>query len=112
METETTVVENVIDALLRKTEAALLDWEPAGHPNSFAFAGESGTVVVESRDRDGVAPFQLRILDDGGVETDRFLDRDSSTSLPKLFHLVSRRTRGGTPVSPILAALALELAAV
>lgn len=107
----TRIIDKVISALLLKTEASEIEWRPAWG-QGFVFEGETGTVVVESRDGDGVAPFQIRILDDGGVETDRYLDDDSSTLLPKLYHRISRKTVGGSPASPILTALARELQAV
>ena len=65
--------------------------------------------MIESRDADGVAPFQLKVVDNDGQETDQFVDRDSSSDLPKLYHVIARSVNGADAPSPVLREIVAEL---
>lgn len=67
-------IERLIESLLTRTRARTLPWEANDWPFSFILPASSGTVVLECRDRDGVAPYILRVLDPRGVEVDSFID--------------------------------------
>ena len=102
--------KRLIEVLLAGTGSGALLWDPhLGYVHSFEHKQRTGNVIVESRDGDGVAPFQLWVTDSDGKETDRFVDRDSSSHLPRLFHTIARSVRGGEAPSPVLTQVLAEL---
>lgn len=102
-------LDQLIDALLMRTERGELEWK-AERPNVYSLRRDAGTVWVESRDQDGVAPFQLRLVGDRDGAVDHLLDLESATNLNRLFHAIRRRVQGGATASPLVKELLRDLA--
>ncbi len=65
-------VTRLVEALRAKTATGEITWQPTDMPGAFAYGGGGGSVILESEDHDGQAPFVLRLLDPSGFEVESF----------------------------------------
>jgi hypothetical protein len=67
------------ERLADATRAGTAKWRGEGE-DTFLWAGEQGSVSVQSRDKDGVPPYQLAVFDASGVKveeiTSQLLEND------------------------------------
>lgn len=59
-------IQRLITALLDRTRSGSISWEQ-GPTYSYIYRSPTGSIIVRSRDNDGVAPFQVTIANDEGV---------------------------------------------
>lgn len=93
MTPETDLVERMmrlIRALADSTAGGRVSWQPTDEPTSFLTSLEHGSVLVESVDSDGVAPFRVSILNRDGVVVETISTTDDAVSTVGQFQELHR----------------------
>jgi hypothetical protein len=90
--------------LLRRTSSGDIQWQTAGDGTTFVLTTSSGTVSIESEDKDGSHPYILALLTPDGVRADgwRSIEAPSFEMTPyglemgELYEVARRSAKGST----------------
>lgn len=63
---------DLVARLAALTRGGHLEWIPGSSPTEFVLVRPEGSIVIYSKDEDGLAPFEIRILDPEGVEVESY----------------------------------------
>ncbi|MFW2239267.1 hypothetical protein ACVH9Z_34320 [Rhodococcus opacus] len=102
----------LIGGLSEKSRSGALQWESTG-PEQYELSLTKSTIRVESRDGDGMYPYQFTLLNENGVRIET-IDADGSASDPyqirDLFDTASRSHRGvDAKLDEVLGELGIKL---
>lgn len=61
---------DLAEKLYERTRSNAIEWQTTNREDAFMYAGSGASVMIRSQDGDGVAPWQLAIFDDRGVEAE------------------------------------------
>lgn len=59
-------VLNLVSMLAERTRQGKLDWTVGSRSDSFIWSGANVSVTLQTRDRDGTAPFEIVLMDGSG----------------------------------------------
>ena len=87
-------ITTILGILLRRTEGKEVAWEPTDEETVYITTVPSGSIIVESVDRDGRAPFRLSIVNKDGVLMDSVTESRGSGPLGLLYAVIQRQVAG------------------
>jgi hypothetical protein len=88
-------VKKIVDNLIPKTDSGIAKWEQARRKDQYIYSSAGASIIIETADADGLAPYRLKIANEAG---EVITTVDSSTEdypqdrLGRLYELVLRRT--------------------
>jgi len=91
MTSESERIDSIVAALLSRTTDGDASWYE-GETDSYVYESGSATVIIKSRDNDGVAPYQLRILNEDGAVVSTVNSDYSDSSALALLYLAARES--------------------
>ncbi len=105
----------VLEALRNRTVHEAADWAAGSRPDSYLYSGRKSSVVLQTKDKDGLPPYEVVLLDaDGRMTLSWITDTSSSDpiearifkSLHEIYLFVSARLG---PAADVLNDLEQEL---
>ena len=90
-------LDELVTRLLAATRAATVEWDESDVEDEFIYVGLGGAVRCGSRDKDGVAPFQLKIFNDEGKQVERMVTFGSEGPDQKVIDQLPARPDAAAP---------------
>lgn len=82
--TTTPSFERLLKKLTERTLAGIAAWSPGSRDDTFIWSGTSASVVLSTKDQDGVSPYVVRLVDNAGriVEEELFANDSNQALIP------------------------------
>jgi hypothetical protein len=100
----------LVATVLRRTDAGKTSWRSMSE-TSFSLSLEHGALTIESRDNDGLEPYEVKVWNEKGVVIDGYEteDRSSASDRRLLEELYESARRNALGVSDTIEALLNEV---